>query len=541
MSGLQGTPVLTHADHEHFLEHGYVIVPRVLSPATIASILPVLEKNQGRRSDIPELRACESERLIAAIREIFGLGLGILCKEPGRDMVRRYEPDAEWENLPAHVDDAYPTIMPNGWAVGCFLFLTRVLSGGGAFIYYPGSFWRNRRVMECNWQSAKDAVALPENSGPPVECLASPGDAILFHHLMGHRGSPNLSDPDVTRHAILSRWRPKVRLSPGLKSFEEMTTIEKANSARFAAFSSRREMPSPTKRDNHASTFLGEGFAELGCVRSYAILHFGGGTHLLYCQNDRHGTGNATIHHMFTEDLIRWRHQPDLGIDASNVCTLQLHQYGLEVILAVTSSNRTASLYSSLDLESWLLVAQVEDCLTATPWFTYFKYASQVAKGPTLYSVSSKCPDKIACSWGERWEETDRWSECSVAVQAPEGQEVCDLTVAAQYSERDCAFVTDLSANGESTTQPYYALTKDTGVSGERLRLLPFVGDSTPRCIRILNRAQNYWMVSYLQRSPEGYDRLFWGAIDWLDDPPALVQLHSPKDLDQGRAIVGFL
>ena len=542
MPEIETRPVLSAADHEHFLEHGYIIVPNIVSPETIAEILPVLEKDQGKSNDGPELRACASERLIAAIGELFGQGLDPVCKEAGRDMVRRYEPDAEWGDQSAHVDDAYPTIMPNGWAIGCFLFLTRVVSGGGAFIYFPGSFWRIRTLMERNWQCAKDAVALPANSGPPHECLASPGDAILFHHLMGHRGSPNIDDPEVTRHAILSRWRPEARLVPGLKSFADMTTIEKANSARYAAFRSEGELPSPTEESNDASTVLREGLSGLGHVNSCALLYFGGGVHILYHNGKDPESGKATIHHRFTEDLIHWRQEAVADVDARNVRTLQLHQYGLEVVLAVTSIDGTASLYSSQDLETWEPIGQIEDCVTATPWFTYFKYASKVASGHTLFTVSNERADEIVCSWGERWEDAGRWSERPVAARAPTGHEVVDLTVAAQYSEKDCAFVADLAAKGEpTTTQPHYALTKDTAVARERLRPLRFVGDTAPRCIRILNRAQNYWMVGYLQRSNEGEDGLFWGAIDWLDDSPTLVQLVSPNELDRARAIVGFL
>ena len=133
MSG--GGPVLSAADHEHFLEHGYVVVPNAVSPGTIAAVLPELEEDNGRGRDLPGIRACASERLIAAVAELLGPGNEPVRKTSGRDMVRPYEPEAHWGGMSAHVDDAYPTLMPNGWAIGCFLFLTRVRSRG-----VPSSF-----------------------------------------------------------------------------------------------------------------------------------------------------------------------------------------------------------------------------------------------------------------------------------------------------------------------------------------------------------------------------------------------------------------
>ena len=63
-------------------------------------------------------------------------------------MARPHQPDAEWGTLTAHVDDSYPTLMPNGWAIGTFIFLTKVRSHGGAFIYFSGSPLRNRPARD---------------------------------------------------------------------------------------------------------------------------------------------------------------------------------------------------------------------------------------------------------------------------------------------------------------------------------------------------------------------------------------------------------
>ena len=170
-----GGAVLSAADHEHFLEHGYANRARRRLSRNDCRGASGAGEGQRQEPRPPEIRACASERLIAAVAELFGPGNEPVRKTSGRDMVRPWEPEAEWGSPTAHVDDAYPTLMPNGWAIGCFLFLTRVRSGGGAFIFYPGSPWRNRGLMEENWQAAKDAVALPENSGAPREFLARPG------------------------------------------------------------------------------------------------------------------------------------------------------------------------------------------------------------------------------------------------------------------------------------------------------------------------------------------------------------------------------
>ena len=534
MSG--GGTVLSAADHEHFLEHGYVVVPDAVSAKTIAAVLPVLEEDNGRSRDLPEIRACASERLIAAVAELFGPGNEPVRKTSGRDMVRPWEPEAEWSGATAHVDDAYPTLMPNGWAIGCFLFLTRVRSGGGAFIFFPGSPWRNRELMEENWQAAKDAVALPENSGEPREFLARPGDALLFHHLMGHCGSPNVSDPEVTRHAILTRWRPRRRIVPGLKPFPRMTTIEKANSPRYGARRRQRPQPSPTAADPGTCDVLAEGLSGLGRVAGCSLLHHGGGVHLFSAKEQQSG-----LSHLFSPDLVRWESRPLEGVPAAEVGSLQVHQYGLDVILAVASPGGRVTLYSSRDCTAWKETAAVEGCETATPWFTYFKYASKVAKNHTLFTVPAGSPGEILCTWGERWEEAAAWETRSLAARAPEGWRIADVTVAAQYSETECAFVADLRDPAGEGTLPPFALTLDTAAEGVTLQPLPFSGAAVPRSVRVLNRAQSYWLVSFLAGVPGGEDRLFWGAIDWSLADRALVPLRSPEALDEARAIVGML
>lgn len=58
-----------------------------------------------------------------------------------------------------------------------------------------------------------------------VQVLADPGDAVLFHHLMGHSGSHNVASPH-TRHALLNRYHPSTRLVPPPdRTPEQMSTM----------------------------------------------------------------------------------------------------------------------------------------------------------------------------------------------------------------------------------------------------------------------------------------------------------------------------
>ena len=58
----------------------------------------------------------------------------------------------------AHCDDAYGTLMAQGWALGSFIFLTPVESRGGAFIVYPGSYLRYREA-DCDALATAKAIA----------------------------------------------------------------------------------------------------------------------------------------------------------------------------------------------------------------------------------------------------------------------------------------------------------------------------------------------------------------------------------------------
>lgn len=185
-------PVLRPEDHEHFLEHGFVVVKNSIPPEIIAAAVKALERKsfEGTPGMVgykpvqgSEVEACTTDKIHQAIAELLGTEYPFEPRRGGSDMPRLHQPDAEWHTPTAHVDDDYPIFMPDGWALGLFIFLTPVKTRGGAFIYFPGSYLRYQRLMSKTSQALKGYTAKVKYSGKFYEFLAEPGDALLFHHL----------------------------------------------------------------------------------------------------------------------------------------------------------------------------------------------------------------------------------------------------------------------------------------------------------------------------------------------------------------------
>jgi len=157
--------VLSPQDHEHFLTQGYVVVRQAVPPHILTKAVAALESDTPA-PDFDPGAACTTDRVHQVIAELFGPQYPFEKKRGGRDMTRPHQPDAEWGTLTAHVDDSYPTLMPNGWAIGTFIFLTKVHSHGGAFIYFSGSPLRYRQGMAQSYHSIKEVAAASQYSGP---------------------------------------------------------------------------------------------------------------------------------------------------------------------------------------------------------------------------------------------------------------------------------------------------------------------------------------------------------------------------------------
>jgi len=527
--------VLRPEDHEHFLTQGYVVVRQAVAPQILTKAVATLESDTPDPSFDPAA-ACTTDRVHQVIAELFGPAYPFEKRRGGNDMARPHQPNTDQGTLIAHVDDAYPTLMPNGWAIGTFIFLTKVHTHGGAFIYFSGSPQRYRQGMSQSYHSIKEVAADPQYSGAAKEFLAEPGDVLFFHHLMGHTGSNNSADPN-TRHALLTRWMPSKRIVPGTKPFDQMSTIEKANSARYLEHRFGLDLRvQHTSTDNQSAALLRDGFAGLGQVLTYALLHFGGQAQLLFVT----AKDPTLVRRLCSDDFIHWQAAEPLALNAGAIHSLHLHQYGFAAMLASTNQDGVTQVYSSDDFAYWNTLAQLHQSHTTTPWYIYAQYPSKIAGGQALYVVPEADPSQALCRWGEDWPAAALGKQESVAVQAPKGSRINDLIIAAYLSDSNCAVVADVLCNETTPTQPYYNLPQDVAIADGTLQPLAYIGDTPPHHIRIFNRSPSYWMLTYLRRCKD-QDHLFWGYIDWQESPPTLRPLIDAAAFDQAKSIVGLM
>lgn len=527
--------ILRPEDHEHFLAQGYVVLRDMVPVEKLSRAVAVLEL-EGPDPDFDPAAECTTDKVHQVIGELFGAGCPFQQKYNGQDMPRPHQPDGAWRESVAHVDDAYPTLMPNDWAIGTFIFLTRVQSRGGAFIYFSGSPLRYRQGMTRSCHSIKEVAAKAEYSGSSAEFLAEPGDVLFFQHLLGHTGSDNLTDLQ-TRHALLARWMPRQRIVPGDKPFARMSTIEKANSARYLERHYDVDLQvRQTPNDTGSNALLRDGFAAMGSAQTYALLHFNGAAQLIYTTAE----DPALVRHLCSEDLIHWREVGSLPVNDGGIRALHLHQYGFAAVLAVTSEEGVARIYESEDFAAWLLRAELQQVDTTTPFYIYAKYPSKIAAGQALYTVHEADSSQVYCRWGGDWAFAAEGAEESHAAQAPSGCSINDVVVAAYCSDRHCALIADVQTGDMTGTKPFYILPEDVAVADGELAPLPYIGAAAPHHIRIFNRGPSYWLLTFL-RDCGGQDRLFWGCIDWEESTPTLRPLVDAAGLDWGKSVVGMI
>ncbi|MBT7594734.1 MAG: hypothetical protein HN559_07475, partial [Gemmatimonadetes bacterium] len=77
-------PTLSAADHEHFIEHGYVVLREVVPADTIEAAVAYLEAgpdDRGIGADV--VTACTTDKMLDGIAELFGAPTYTLARRRG--------------------------------------------------------------------------------------------------------------------------------------------------------------------------------------------------------------------------------------------------------------------------------------------------------------------------------------------------------------------------------------------------------------------------------------------------------------------------
>jgi hypothetical protein len=439
----------------------------------------------------------------------------------------------------AHIDDDYPTLAPNGWALGLFIFLTPVRSRGGAFIVFDGSPYRYRTRMLNSPDQIKLFVSQTEYSGPGRELLAEPGDVVLFHHLMGHVGSSNVSDP-VTRHALLTRFHPRQRIVPGRKPLDKMSTIEKANSTRYLQrrIGNRDAAASQPIITQPAEAVLRQGFASQGGIVAHDTLRFEGRTHAFYVDTAEPGV----VRHSHSGDWSQWKDEPALRLEHGVVSSINHHVSGADVllILGVKDGGHAAEVWSSRDLSSWSFVASIPNAGCGTGHWNS-SYGSKKAHGEVLLHVSADHPNQIRCRSGKQWLEIGKWTDHDITFEAAADVRILDLTMKPVLGEQVFGLLMDIeTAGGSGASSPHFIQSRDSARYDGPLQQLGLAAPAVPRQVRVYMRARNYWLVTYL-RENGGSDRMFWGAIDWNLAAVQIQEIRSIEAMEDSLCVVGLI
>lgn len=510
--------ILSPEEHERFIRDGYCVFKRAVPAKIMAAAVRVLEsgalpdRNAPVRAHarIPEIAACLTPKVYQAVAELMGDAYPYDRHSRLVDKARPHEPGRRWDPPLSHTDNDYPTILPDVWAVGFFIFLTKVEPKGGGFIVYPGSALRYRRLLARAPGCLRVRDSVVEEKGAWQEFLAEPGDVMLFHHLLGHSASVNVASP-TTRHALLGHFGPNPRLVPGSKPFARMSTLEKANSARYLAEKGWAEPTAPAAAPEPFG-------ADLGLCE---VVRHGDETLCFFVEKERPGE----LRRARSRDWRSWKVEAAPLLTGAPLRSVALSTLGRDHYL-FTSTEAGAEVRRSSDLLSWTKTASLPGCLAPAGHVDIVSPAAMSRGYCMLFHARGEA---VVSRRGQDWAQADAWpGEESVAKMRGA---VRDARVHPIWGENLLALV------AEDEEGLAYRLCED----GERFEgaLTPLRGPAGMSQLRVYLRARKYWLVAYLAPSKKGR-RLFWGKVDWETAPGVVEPLVSAEDLGRALETVGL-
>ncbi|MFI5350426.1 MAG: phytanoyl-CoA dioxygenase family protein, partial [Elusimicrobiota bacterium] len=536
--------ILTAAQHESFIKNGYLIVKNAVPEAAIAAALARFDAPRAegggnavppKRAEVPEIGACLTQTVHRAISELLGdayLYLD-LPQRRFRDMPRRPDPGAAYFPPVPHTDNAYPALMPDGFDVGVFIFLTKGTPRSGCFIVFPGSHrrYRLRLANDPGALSAHDNVV--DENAEWRETLCEPGDLLLFHHLLGHSQSVNIDNPR-TRHALLGWIQADRRIFPGEKPFEAMSTIEKANSTRY--LESRFKTAYPRFGGTSSFDSLRDGAPFSRDILTFDLIRRAGVHEFFFVERG----SPEVLRRARGADWSEWSVSDALSFPGRAIASVHLYRQADATLLFLTFAGGGTELLRSADLAGWHRIAGLSGRRTAFGHSGIVSEDNRRHSASMIFSARENEPGVLRRLRGQAWAEAEKWSLETVAADVGRGVEILDACAAPVRGDSLFALALDLRRAGSADPPRLHILRSP---NGERFEGPPEAlagpGVEAPRALRVYDRARDFWLVAFL-RGVSGGEALFLGTVDWSSAAPVLAPIETPQALERALGQVGL-
>jgi hypothetical protein len=355
---------------------------------------------------------------------------------------------------------------------------------------------------------------------------------------MGHAASVNTSNPQ-TRHVLDLRFGADLPVDPGEKEFEEMSTLERANSLRYLASRFGDGFVLPQVSDDVATaSALRAGFAAGSPVTAHVAFRWEGPTYIAYTSAD----APETITLARTTDWVSWESAATIASPVGVVRSLHFDaRYGATLTVAGESAS---AILNTEDLDSWRQVTKVRGLRLLRQRYVIQKNCAKGARGQVCFYIDPARADQVRWRSASKDENSDQginlfagvgcWPSDGVACTLPDGASIEDALITATRDTSQFAFVADVAGS------PVFEVSEFIDHFTGDVRPLRYDTDTPPRQIRIYERARDVWLVTYLRQHADDV-RVHWGVIDWTAEQPGVREVTTGNALREGLCQVGLL
>ena len=533
-------PLLTEEHHHALVEQGFCVVQNLVPPASCAAAIEALGNQTTPPSaleDLSPVQAC-IERVNQCVLEIFGDHYP--CEAPlFVASLERPLSEENWStSLAPHIDDAYPTIMPNGHCLQVLLYLSDVHEKEGAFVVFPQSYHHNRRWALAASGDLKFNFLHALNTDDALELPAPQGSAIFFHTMLHHSASANLH-PTKVRQALLLNYHPRSRVVPGDDAPEKHSTLDRM-------YCTERFLERHGIQQTISKHTSGRFRAKASLISHASLRHQDIHYHLVV------GRDTPTeIRVVSSPDLKRWHEHPDPIFSSKSPITQINFHWHREALLTIStrigeiSGVLIARLHFNTNapkenppfsLEQMGNLPKAQHAAA----FHYRTFQGATQRPAVLFHTTPDDPRLHYLRANTYSEAVHATPDVSLEAPAPIEDFIIapilgDSHFAALIHTEDgyWAYPSDLATQNKvenSASSLHY------GFAPTRLVL-----DSTEGIhdVALYDRAGLFWLLSAIDsRDPHS---IVWACIDWSLAPLSISTLRTPEELRRALQIVGLV